>query len=131
MTVRCGLVGTGGIGALHAKTLEAGGRRFEVCFDADAARAKSFGEAYGADVCGSYDEWLERCDAVWVCTPPSAHLEAVERAADAGNAVFCEKPLAPSLPEARKLVQAASTVPSQVGLVLRSLDAYARVREMV
>ena len=37
----------------------------------------------------------EEVDAVWVCTWTAAHQAVVAAAAQAGRAVFCEKPLAP------------------------------------
>ena len=59
-------------------------------------RARGFAEALGdGDVAVVADaaEVARRCDAVWVCTPTSAHRGAVDEALAAGRAVFCEKPL--------------------------------------
>ena len=47
-----------------------------------------------------------RCDAIWVCTPTSAHRGAVDAALAAGCAVFCEKPLDVDLTRATGLVEA-------------------------
>lgn len=46
--------------------------------------------------------------AVAVATPPDSHSELVIAALAAGKHVFCEKPLAPSLAEARTLVEHAT-----------------------
>jgi predicted dehydrogenase len=70
---------------------------------------------------------MERCDAVWVCTPTAAHRSAVDAALAAGRAVFCEKPLATDLAGAQSLVDAvasATGVPAQSGLVLRSAPVF-------
>jgi predicted dehydrogenase len=48
------------------------------------------------------------CDAVLVVTPPDTHLPVATTAFLAGKHVLVEKPLAPSLGEARELVSAAS-----------------------
>jgi predicted dehydrogenase len=76
---------------------------------------------------------LPEVDAVYVCTPTAGHLPLVEAAAAAGVAVFCEKPLAPSLPEAEAVAAAVATagVPAQVGLVLRTSPAYRALVDLV
>jgi predicted dehydrogenase len=62
---------------------------------------------------------LEAVDAVWICTWTAGHLAGVEAAAARGAAIFCEKPLAPTLAECERVAAAAACVPNQVGLVLR------------
>jgi predicted dehydrogenase len=48
----------------------------------------------------------ERPDIVSICTPPAMHAEMVLCAVDAGvRGVFCEKPLAASLGDARRIVE--------------------------
>jgi predicted dehydrogenase len=76
---------------------------------------------------------VERCDAVWVCTPTAAHREAVDAALAAGRAVFCEKPLATDLAAALDLTEAvrASGLPAQSGLVLRSAPVFRALRDVV
>ena len=46
-------------------------------------------------------------DCVHICTPPTAHAEAVRAALDAGKHVLCEKPLAMDPEEARQLAALA------------------------
>jgi len=47
-------------------------------------------------------------DAVHICTPNALHFAMAKAALDAGKHVLCEKPLATSVEEARKLVAAAA-----------------------
>ncbi len=47
-------------------------------------------------------------DIVSVCTPPSLHVEQTLMALEKGCYVFCEKPLAESLTDADKLIDAAA-----------------------
>ncbi|WP_216851257.1 Gfo/Idh/MocA family protein, partial [Acidisphaera sp. L21] len=59
----------------------------------------------------TYDEWHRLAEnkdiaAVYVVTPNSLHLEHVTAAAAAGKHVLCEKPMATSSDEARKMVAA-------------------------
>jgi len=49
-----------------------------------------------------------RVDAVAVCVPPSAHVEVSLAALEAGKHVFVEKPLAPTLEDADRLVEQAA-----------------------
>jgi predicted dehydrogenase len=88
-----------------------------VC-DADAERAASLGEHHAASLL-ALDDLIAECDAIYVCTPTAQHLPLVEAIADAGKALFCEKPLAPSLDDATRVAEALASVPHQVGLVLR------------
>jgi predicted dehydrogenase len=76
---------------------------------------------------------MQGCDAVWVCTPTSAHRSAVDAALAAGRAIFCEKPLATNLAGAHALVEAVAQtgVPSQSGLVLRSAPVFRSLRALV
>jgi predicted dehydrogenase len=102
-------------------------------FDRDAQRATTFAGANDMTSVGSLDEVLDRCDAVWVCTPTTAHGEAVEAAAAAGTAVFCEKPLDRDLAGVRRMVSVvtAHDVQAQVGLVLRSAPVFRALRDVL
>ena len=48
-----------------------------------------------------------RPDALDICAPPDAHAALCELAAARGIATSCQKPLAPTLEEARRIVEAA------------------------
>jgi predicted dehydrogenase len=140
--LRIGFVGTGLIAWAHGLSLKAmidGGiveaSIVAVC-DQRERRARGFAEVLGADgveVVSDAAEVARRCDAVWVCTPTSAHRGAVDQAVSAGCAVFCEKPLDVDLPRATELVEAvgAAGVASQSGLVLRSAPVFRELRDLV
>ena len=137
--LRIGFAGTGLIAWAHGLGLQAMidagviDADISVVFDRSGKRAQGFAAAHGAEVVGDLTELVARCDAVWVCTPTSAHRSAVDAALAGGRAVFCEKPLATGLPGAQSLVAAAaaSGVPTQSGLVLRSAPVFRRLRELV
>jgi predicted dehydrogenase len=50
-----------------------------------------------------------RVGCVYIASPPASHLDYVRRAAAAGKAVFCEKPLAANIGEAEAIVRILNT----------------------
>lgn len=133
--VRVGFIGAGLIATLHSKMLRAAGDEVERVgvFDIDRDRAEEFAAASGHHAVDSEDEVLDGCDAVYICTWTSEHRRLVERAAERGRAVFCEKPLATSLADAEAMatVVAEQHVTNQIGLILRRSPAYLLARELV
>ena len=140
--VRIGFVGSGLIAWAHGlgvKAMIEGGildASIVAVHDERERRAERFAEAMTvgsepAVAVSSAGEVAARCDALWVCTPTSAHRAAVDAALGAGCAVFCEKPLAPDLMSAAALTEAAAGVPSQCGLVLRSAPVFRALRELI
>jgi myo-inositol 2-dehydrogenase/D-chiro-inositol 1-dehydrogenase len=140
--LRVGFVGSGLIAWAHGLSLKAlidGGvvdAAIVAVYDERERRARGFAETLGGqgvEVVADAAEVARRCDAVWVCTPTSAHRVAVDEALAAGRAVFCEKPLDVDLARATELVDAvgASGVASQSGLVLRTAPVFRELRDLV
>jgi predicted dehydrogenase len=140
--LRVGFVGSGLIAWAHGLSLKAmiDGGVVEAAIvgvqDQSERRARGFADVLGGEdleVVADAAELARRCDAVWVCTPTSAHRAAVDEALAAGCAVFCEKPLDVDLQRATELVEAvgASNVASQSGLVLRSAPVFRALRDLV
>jgi myo-inositol 2-dehydrogenase / D-chiro-inositol 1-dehydrogenase len=141
MTIRVGLIGCGFIGAFHSKAIrgliKAGliDARYEAVCDVDVERAERFAALAGVERWTSDPlEVIESADidAVYVCTQTARHLPLVVAAAEAGKAIFCEKPLATSLPDVQAMVNAVARagVPSQVGLVLRHSPIFVVLKEL-
>ena len=133
--VRIGFLGTGFIATYHSKSLKRGGANIvrAGAYDPDTNRLQSFCEASGHVQCASEDEVIATADAVYVCTWTSEHRRLVEKVIAAGKAVFCEKPLSPTLAEAKLLVENvnASGAINQTGLVLRHAPSYLWARELI
>jgi len=77
----------------------------------DLARAKQLGAKFGVGNCyayENYDQCLDRSDveAVFVASVNGAHAEQTIRAAAAGKHVLCEKPLANTVEDCRRMVEA-------------------------
>jgi UDP-N-acetyl-2-amino-2-deoxyglucuronate dehydrogenase len=134
VTVRVGFYGAGFITRFHVASLAASRVDHDIVavHDPDGARAEAFAAEHGAVVVGE-DELLDVVDAVYVCTWTSEHPRLVAKAAAAGVAVFCEKPVAVDAPSASGMVAAvaAAGVVNQVGLVLRHLPSFRWVRRLV
>jgi predicted dehydrogenase len=134
LTIRVGFLGAGFISAAHtwqlAKTTV--DHRIVAVSDPDAARAKSMAETHDAVACGE-DELLDRVDAVFITSWTAAHEELVDKAAAAGVAIFCEKPLGFDATAAQRMAQSVerASVINQVGLVLRTSPAFAVVRQLL
>ncbi len=132
--VRVGFYGAGFISRFHAASLAASriDHAIVAVHDPDEARATAFAAEHGAVVVGE-DELPGLVDAVYVTTWTSEHPRLVGRAAAAGVAVFCEKPVAVDASTAERMVAAveAAGVVNQVGLVLRFLPSFRWVRHLV
>jgi predicted dehydrogenase len=127
--LRVAVVGCGWIGGIHSRALRGlirGGlvdAEVTATCDPDLQRAEAFAAAHGtAEATDDPDAAMAAADVVWICTPTSTHRALVERAAAAGRAVYCEKPLAPSLADVTAMCAAVdrAAVPAQVGLVMRA-----------
>jgi predicted dehydrogenase len=70
-------------------------------------------------------------DAVDICLPNHLHAPVATAAAEAGKIVFCEKPLALSVVEARRMAEAARAVPSLVWFNYRRVPAIAYARQLI
>jgi predicted dehydrogenase len=76
------------------------------------AVAEEFGYATTTDLFGIYDD--PAIDLVDVCLPTAVHAEHVTRALGAGKHVLCELPLAATMADARRIVDAAAASDRQV-----------------
>ncbi|MFL6129703.1 MAG: Gfo/Idh/MocA family oxidoreductase [Mycobacteriales bacterium] len=93
--LRVGLAGLGRMGRIHAANLawRCRSARLAGITDADPGLAARAGAELDVPVLPSYDDLLSEVDAVAVATPAGTHADLVTRAARAGKAVFCEKPV--------------------------------------
>jgi len=106
--VRIGVIGVGHLGQHHARLLASmdGVDLVGVC-DINRARAEEIGTKFGAQAFGDAREFLGRVDAVTVAVPTVAHLDVGLPFLQAGVATLIEKPIAPSVRDADRLVEAA------------------------
>ena len=75
----------------------------------DPAKTSALSRKYQIDRTYSYDEYdacLEQVDAVYIALPNSLHAEFAVRAANAGVHVLCEKPMAVTVDECKRMIEA-------------------------
>ncbi|PSJ21639.1 oxidoreductase [Halomonas sp. ND22Bw] len=91
---RFALIGAGFIGTVHARHLADHPRiDFALVADADPARAVEVAERFGARSASVDEVFASDVDAVVIASSTDTHADYVERAAAAGKAIFCEKPI--------------------------------------
>ena len=135
-TVRLGAVGLGWFGGVLAEAARASGEAEVVtCFARSDEGRRAFAQAHGCSAVESLEALLgdPTIDGVVVATPHSTHGGLIEQAASAGKHVFVEKPLALTVVEARRAIDAAerASVTLQVGHNRRRQPANRRIRSMV
>jgi len=135
MTINVGIIGAGNMGRTHAEDLKADERvRIVGVADAVPAKAEALATALGTRAFARTEELL-RADvqAVYITTPNTRHVEATLAALEAGIHVFCEKPMACSLAEARQILQAAQASPAvyQVGHNRRFAPVYRYLKTQI
>jgi myo-inositol 2-dehydrogenase/D-chiro-inositol 1-dehydrogenase len=136
--VGVGVIGVGLIGAFHAANLSrrVPGARLVGVADPQPELADRVAAEVGCSFATrDLDQLLARDDveAVVVASPARYHVDAIVAAAQAGKAVFCEKPLSHELAEADRAIRAvrAAGVPSQIGFQRRFDAGYVGARELV
>jgi myo-inositol 2-dehydrogenase/D-chiro-inositol 1-dehydrogenase len=131
-----GIVGAGKIARVHAaNAAELDGLRIAAVADLDLDAASALANRIGCDASASSEELFARDDiaAVLITTPPTTHAELVAAAAAAGKHVFCEKPLALEIEQARRAAAACETagVALQVGYNRRFDENFRAARDAV
>ncbi len=135
--MRLAIVGTGGMAHTHAARFRGiRGCRLVAACDVDRSRAEAFAAKFGIPkVFTSVDALIEEgdFDAASIVTPDAHHAAVALPCLRAGKHVLCEKPLATSHREARRMEAAArraGTV-NMVNLSFRSWAALEGVAQAV
>ena len=133
--LKFGIIGAGTMGGVHAKLADASGKG-KICsvFDTDMERAKQMAELYGAEAFTDLDKMLSTdLDMAFVCVPNKYHAGIAVRALEKGLHIFCEKPLAVSLEEAKSIKAAADKAVKRVfvGYNRRFAPVYVQSRKTV
>jgi myo-inositol 2-dehydrogenase/D-chiro-inositol 1-dehydrogenase len=134
--VRLGLVGAGRIGTMHARNIarHVPGAELAAVADTRPEAAEKLAARYDAAPV-TVDELLSdpELDGVVITSLATAHSELVTRAAEAGKAVWCEKPASLTLAEMDQAIAATdrASVPFQVGFNRRFAKDFAAARRTI
>jgi len=132
--IKIGIIGSGFIAGVHAGILARDDRvKITSIHDVIAERAAQLARAHDATVASTSDEVIERSDAVFITTPNTRHVPLAVAAIDAGKHVFCEKPLATTIPEAETVYEKAqhSKAVFQIGHNRRFAPVYATLKRLL
>jgi predicted dehydrogenase len=134
--LRVGIVGSGFIGRVHARSARLAGAHLAAVAASSADSARAAAADLGAErSAGSAEELIamDDIDVVHVCTPNHLHRPLAEAALAAGKHVVCEKPLALDAIEAEALVAVAAESGRQaaVPFVYRFYPTVREARERV
>ena len=102
--------------------------------DDDPEKAAKLASAYGAELCGSEDELIERSDAVAITyRKGSRHPEPAMKVIRAGKPLFNDKPFAASFADAERIVALAADkgVPVTGGSNLKGLPELPGIRSEI
>src|SRR5260221_621575 len=136
--LKIGVIGLGRMGRLYARMLatQVSGVQLYAVAETGGQTRTQVGDELG--VSNTFADALElialpELDAVVIATPTSTHHALVIAAANAGKAIFCEKPLALTLAENYEVLEAVARaqVPLQVGFMRRFDAAYQRAKKMI
>lgn len=133
MKPRIAVLGCGYWGSNHIRTLKALGALHAV---SDANRARAEGFASEQDCLAIEPDQLfvrDDIDAIVMALPPQFHADLAVRAAENGKDVLVEKPIALTVPDAERAVQAAKDNGRvfMVGHVLRFHPAFETLKGLI
>ncbi|MBP1622763.1 MAG: UDP-N-acetyl-D-glucosamine dehydrogenase [Acidobacteria bacterium] len=132
--IRVGVVGVGALGQHHARVYSSLPEATLVgVVDTFPGRAEEIAGPLGTKVFPTYSDLFGKVDAVSIATPTILHSKIGEQFLKEGVHVLVEKPIAHTLEEADRLIQAAQENKRvlQVGHLERFNPAVVQLREIV
>ncbi len=137
-TINLGVIGLGRMGRIfchHLARHTAGGRLTAVSSRSPEVAAQVAGQGHDVKIYSDYRDLLADpgIDGVVIATLTHTHHDIVIAAAQAGKAIFCEKPIALTLAETDRIIEAVETaaVPFQVAFMRRFDKGYAAAKQRI
>lgn len=113
--IRIGVIGVGSLGYHHARILrDVNGAQLIGIHDADPARLDKVAKELEIAPFATNEELLEHVDAVVIAVPTSYHEAVAVAAVSRGVHALVEKPIAPTLEAADRILDAAAAGGAQV-----------------
>ena len=141
-TLNIAMIGYGFMGRAHSNAFHQATRFFDLPFKLrlkvicgrNQSNLDRMGQQWGwEETCTDWEKIVARedIDIVDICTPNYLHAPIAVAAAKAGKMVLCEKPLANSVAEAMRMVEAAKNVRTLVWFNYRRAPARSLARQLV
>ncbi len=127
----------GRIGQVHLKSISNRIENAEVVAVMNPSeRGQSFAKNYNVSAVSDDPDIVfknDEVEAVLICSPSDTHAEYIHRAAQAGKAIFCEKPLDLSLPKIEEIISVTSRhqVPLFVAFNQRFDPDFAKIKSIL
>ncbi len=135
--LRIGVLGVGRIGSMHVDLIanRTEGATVTGVFDVYDEGARALAARHGVTKFDSAEALIssDDIDAVAICTSTDTHVDLIVAAAEAGKAIFCEKPISLNLAEVDRGLAAveAAGVPLHIGFNRRFDPGHRAVRSAV
>jgi myo-inositol 2-dehydrogenase/D-chiro-inositol 1-dehydrogenase len=134
--LKIAVIGAGFIGSVHAKNVALHpATQLVAVSDVNLEAAKKLAATTGAKaVADAADIFADKeVEAVFICTSTNTHVDYLKRSAQAGKAVYCEKPIGLDYQEAAEAVRVvrATKVPAMLGFNRRFDPNHAALQEAV
>jgi predicted dehydrogenase len=138
--LRTAILGCGGFAKRHAENIVSMPEHFDLVAFCDINRdhAEAYAKKYAptsakvyTDFCPMFDE--VKLDLVIICLPPYGHTNEVETAALRGIHILIEKPIALTIEQAWKMVEAVESarIKTQVGFMFRFGGAITEIKNLI
>jgi predicted dehydrogenase len=118
--IRYGILGCGRIAQRHAQHAANTGKLVAVC-DVVPEKARELAESYQAaafnDVKGFLAENVGKIDVISICTPNGLHAEHSILALNMGYHVLCEKPMAISVSDCRRMIDTSKNTEKKLFII--------------
>ena len=121
--LKTGIIGCGAIFPMHADPVSRNAQAKLACVcDVDIQKAAAAAKRYGCHAYSDYREMLarEQLDIVHICTPHYLHADMAVDALQAGCHVLCEKPMALTREDSRRMLRAAQDAGRRLGVVYQN-----------
>lgn len=125
--IKVGLIGVGYLGKIHLRILlETSAFQLIGFYDIDKQTSSDISKQYNVKAYSSGPELMDDCQALIIVTPSNTHFEIASTAIKKGKHVFLEKPVTPTVEEAKLLMglEKEAGVKIQVGHVERFNPAF-------
>jgi UDP-N-acetyl-2-amino-2-deoxyglucuronate dehydrogenase len=134
--VRVGLVGIWSwSGVIADATQRSKKLKLVTCYSRTPDKRSVYSQRYGIEQEKNYEDLLKRkdIDGILIVTPNAVHAEQTALAAQYGKHVYVEKPIANTLEDGRKMIEACQKagVVLQVGQLMRRLAGYRKIKEFI